>query len=531
MNSKKWTMVFLGLALTALAGMTVAFFRQKTENDRLSTQLKVLQKDEKRSQVLRSVSAQMEEIAYEQKTISDEQREEALRQSRLANEMRERSEVERQNAIIAQRNAVASERKALDAYDQAEQQRQAAEHQRMVAEMSKRVADTLSYIALGRSLGSLSLTQWDTGNRDEACLLSYAAYYYTQSYNGNIYYPSVYQSLSCCSQSVHNWPQHNGVVMDLDFPKSNPNQLVSVTQYGEVKVHEKDGDRLNSQSLMNESRYDFRDCYIRPSSGDIYVIDRNGSLVFFEGDRKSRGIREIRLADIQHPFALEMLRDDHILLIVGEDAILEFDMDTNTIITQRKVNFRPVYVYRFDYSPVIFDNKGKMNIVRTIDKIESKTVPVPGQVTAFASSKNEHYEVYGMDNGMIYIVRGESSEVRGEREILRLVGHRSRISKLKTNGVRLYSSSYDGTVKLWMTNSEKMEPMTLFSVGNWIMNFTFDTSKNYLWVCDQRGTLSEALISVQMMAEQVKKSLAREFTDEEWNYYIGKNIPRIKVKE
>jgi hypothetical protein len=34
-----------------------------------------------------------------------------------------------------------------------------AEHQRIQAEFSKRVADTLSYVALGRSLGSLSVTQ------------------------------------------------------------------------------------------------------------------------------------------------------------------------------------------------------------------------------------------------------------------------------------------------------------------------------------------------------------------------------------
>ena len=125
--------MILGLALLALAGMTTAYFRLKTENNQLRNDLKEKQREEKKSLVLRSVSAQMEEIAYEQKNISDEQREEALRQSRLANEMRERSEIERHNAIIAQNMALASEQKALDAYDQAEQQRRAAEHQRIQA--------------------------------------------------------------------------------------------------------------------------------------------------------------------------------------------------------------------------------------------------------------------------------------------------------------------------------------------------------------------------------------------------------------
>ena len=132
--------------------------RLKVEN--LEKQLSALRKQEMRSAIDRSVSAQMEDIANEQRKISDEKREEALQQTRIANEMRLRSEVERQNALIAERNAVASEKKALEASEVAEAQRQMAEHQRIQAEFSKRMADTLSYIALGRSLGSISTIQY-----------------------------------------------------------------------------------------------------------------------------------------------------------------------------------------------------------------------------------------------------------------------------------------------------------------------------------------------------------------------------------
>lgn len=516
MRGRKWILTIAGLALLALAGLATVCCRLSAVNSKLSTELKVLQTEEKRSRVLRSVSAQMEEIAYEQKKISDEQREEALEQSRLANEMRERSEMERQKAIAAQQLAIASERRALEAYDQAEQQRRAAEHQRREAERAKRTADTLSYVALGRSLGSMALAQWEAGNGEEARLLSYAAYHYTRTYRGNVYYPSVYQSLSHCSQSVHSRTVHEGVVTDIGFSAANPNQLVSVTNYGEVRLEERGrGWRM----LLKDSRYDFRDCYVRPSTGDIYVIDRHGNLYIHSVKRDV----VLPLTGILHPFSLENLKDDRYLLIVGEDGLMELDMDTNRVTAQRKTGFRPVCTSRWDYSPVVFDDRGMMHTVRSMGRMESRRVPVDGQVTAFASSKNEHYEAYGMDNGTIYLVKG------GERK--RLVGHGSRITKLKANGARLYSSSYDGTVKLWMTNSERTEPMTLLTVKGWIMNFTFDISKNYLWVCDRKGQLTEALISVEMMAEEVRRSLTREFTDEEWDYYIGKNIRRINVKE
>ena len=57
------------------------------------------------------------------------------------------------------------------------------------------------------------------------------------------------------------------------------------------------------------------------------------------------------------------------------------------------------------------------------------------------------------------------------------------------------------------------------------MNFTFDNSKNYAWIGDQNGNLTEALLSVPMMVDRVKKKLNRDFTTDEWNYYIGKNVP------
>ena len=151
-----------GLGALLIASTAVGLVGWQAEHRRvkaLESLVGELQRKEKRSAVDRSISAQMEEIAFEQMIISDEQREKALQQTRVANEMRERSEIERQNALMAERNAVASEKKALEASALAESQRQIAEHQRIQAELAKSIADTLSYVALARSLGSLSSIQ------------------------------------------------------------------------------------------------------------------------------------------------------------------------------------------------------------------------------------------------------------------------------------------------------------------------------------------------------------------------------------
>ena len=106
----------------------------------------------------------------------------------------------------------------------------------------------------------------------------------------------------------------------------------------------------------------------------------------------------------------------------------------------------------------------------------------------------------------------------------------SRISKIKIDGIRMYTSSYDGTLCLWMTNMEKMEPNTLFTTPGWIVNFTYDPKKISIWAGDQKGNITEACISVPVLIERLKNKVKRNFTQEEWNYYVGKGIPYETIK-
>lgn len=113
-----YTILFM-TALTALTIgvvlLTYGYVRSTQRNATLEAELRDLTEKEKRSAIMRSISSQMGEIAYQQKEISDEQRIEAQQQSRIANEMRMRSEIERQNALEAERNALEAERKAIEA--------------------------------------------------------------------------------------------------------------------------------------------------------------------------------------------------------------------------------------------------------------------------------------------------------------------------------------------------------------------------------------------------------------------------------
>ena len=53
---------------------------------------------------------------------------------------------------------------------------------------------------------------------------------------------------------------------------------------------------------------------------------------------------------------------------------------------------------------------------------------------------------------------------------------------------------------------------------------------DYMWTGDQRGNLTQTIISVPLMVNKIKESLTRDFTREEWNYYIGASVPYEKLR-
>ena len=513
MNKKHVIIECMG-AMLLLGLASAAYYMHRGDSERireLETELRTLREREKQSDIVRGVSEQMEEIAYGQQMLSEERREEAIRQSEIAQAATLRSEAERQKALLAQAAAEASAAEALASYQLAKQQRLEAEH-------AKLVADTLNYISLGRTLGSQSYDIYQAGDIELGNMLAYASYLYTNDYRGDLYTPSVFQALTLSTGGRRSWSVHNGSITKIDFfPKWE--QLLTVSNYGEICRHEMKDGNLVSQRLFNDKNYCFRDAYAS-STGKCYAISHTGHLVVV-GDE---GTQIIYLENLTKPFALEHVNDGCQLLIIGEKDYALLDIATDKIIGTRKLDFNIISESRYDYKPALFDDRGRMHLFHDLDKLTASEIPVSGHVTAFASSKNEQLSAYGMADGTIWLVDRDG-------KMHKLVGHLSQVTKMKFNGRRLYSSSYDGRLLFWMTSDTQIKPITLLQLDNWLTDFTFDVKKNYIWTGDDVGNVTEYLISLSLIAQRLRQNVKRNFTQEEWDYYVGKGIPYRKLIE
>jgi hypothetical protein len=514
LDKKTIIMGCLGVLLLGTTTASLLLWRSESNrNQELEEQLKVLREQEKRSAVDRSISKQMENIAIDQQTISEKRREEALQQTLLAQEMTRRSEMERQNALKAQAIAEKSEKEAREAYLMAENQRQIADQQRLQAEFSKRVADTLNYVSLSRSLGTQAYTQYQAGDTVIGTMLAYSSYLFNQDYKGDPYTPAIFQALALTSKGQQTWNMHEGTISRVEW-EAETNRLISASTYGEIFTHERQNGQLVSHCLFKDNNYDFRDAFACYTNGAIYAVSRTGHLLIFRSGKTDI----LTLDDVPKPFKLSNMNDGKQLLIVGEKSIAQLDISTGKIIGTRQLDFQITSVGRIDYKPLLFDDKGRMHVVNSLDDMETTSVPVPGKITAFASSKNQHLSAFGTADGTIYLIDGKEN-------VHQLISHRSKVTKLKFNGNRLYSSSYDGQLLLWVIGDSQIRPVTLFNSNSWILDFTFDSQKDYIWLGDANGNLTEFLMSMKLIQERIRKNLVRDFTQDEWDYFIGKSIP------
>ena len=505
---KTSTAIMACMALVLCAGMVLLYQKYKEkelEAEDLKAQLATLRQSEAESAVMRSINAQMEKIANQERRISDEQREQADQQRRVAEEMRSHAEVERQNAVEA-------EHRAVDASRVAEKERSIAENQRMVAEHQKRVADTLSYLTLAQQLGYVATKQQETGNTELASLLAYAACLYNNRYQGDIYHPAIYRSLVITSHGHHKWKKHKGWVSDITFYHDNPNRFISCSTYGELMEHTVNGDNLNTKVLVSNKQFDFRDVTIAPDNKHTFAVSREGHIILLKGGQ----INVIDATAIAPLVDIEIL--DGRLVIFGKKAIALIAPERLGIEQIHSLPFSIVCVSREGGHPCMFDDKGQMHVLKSMDKYESSKVPFKGQVTTYGCSSQKGFKVYGMQDGTIWIAYKNGKTQR-------LNGHRSRITDLRLNGWIVYSSSYDGNLNLWKVNESKIEPITIISTTNWIIDFTLASNNSNIWCGDQDGYLFRTVISVPQMIASLKRQLKRNLTREEWNYYIGKNIP------
>ncbi len=503
MDKKSGAIIILSvLLLCTAAGGYFMLKSEKDKNAALEKQITTLSEKEKRNAVDREVSRQLEEIAYEQEQISDERRKEAERQSLIAKSMTKRAEEERIRAVNAQQEALEAEKNALNARDNAEKQRKIAEEKQREAEYSKSVVDTLSFKGLGHSLAALSVTQYLAGEKETAVLLAAASCYFTETYKGDFYDQSVFQALLLSSGGTRVIRPGMGIITSAEFLPDG--DLLSVSGYGEIFKCTKD----DSKVIFFDKAFSFRDLKIA-DDGTGYALSFTGDLFVIKNEK----YEVINLEGVDRSFCMSRL-DNGNLVIAGENKLAVFDTDKKQVIKILETDGKISCVSR----KKVFLENGSMYTISENFVLEKFDNPqIKGIVSAYTESPHGTFVAYGTRDGMIYF--------EGRGYWVELAGHVSEITDLHFVGNGLLSSSMDKSVKHWIASDGKGIPITVRESQNWVMCLAVKPGGTKIVMGDADGVLTVCPISPGEMKEALKNSVKRDFTQSEWNLYIGKDIP------
>lgn len=417
--------------------------------------------------VIRSVSRQMEEIAYQQKALSDMQRTKAERQAEENYRMKLRVEQEWKRAVEARREAEL-------AYRMADSQKVLAEERRAQAEYAKRVADTLTYLTLGRSLASTASTLYRIGSPDTAALLAYASWHFVRSYGGDVFTSSVFQALSLVSGQPRLLHAHRGGVGALLWKSSS--EFYSLGRYGEVVRWTAVPDSGFVPSvLMSDPRYDFRDACFQPAHG-LCALSYGGEVLAFPGGRLLA--RVVSAAGC-------------VRIMPAEDSLW------------------------------VQSSQGTFYDAFSGERVRSSAVscfPVES-VTAMAHDSLSALTAWGCADGTVLL-----TDSRG-RLCRTLVGHRSAVTGVAFFADRLCTCSHDRTLRLWNLRDGRSESVVALEAASWLLCLALSPDSSTLLTGDADGRIYSLSLSPDVLAAGLCRSFSRNLTFREWEDYIGKEIP------
>jgi hypothetical protein len=501
--------ISIGLGILALIQRQDAL----KESNRANEQEKIAVREAEEARIQRTIAEERQKEADAQKELAFKNQAEAEYQQGVA--LKNLGEADRQRNIATQREREAQEQRVRAV----ENEKNAIEQQKR-AEQASLDAERRRMLSIAQSMAVKS--QQMRADTLQKGLLAYQAFVFNQESEGVSYNPDIYKAIYLSTgffkgENYNVYAAHTSLVRT--FITSNAG-LISSGSDGQIISWD-----LNTKSFsILQSNLPIVKKIVNLGS-DILGITNRGSFVYNQANNMLS----------EHVFFPIDIKE---VYVTSQKKILY--VLNNSVNISESYNQLGVEIFKSDvrinaskYHPesntlFLAFSSGQVKTLTLSDQSrdsERTIATISGSNwgdIGFSGKKQLLAAGFGNNQGAVYLWNYSTGQL-----ISILRGHNAKISGIafSSDANYLATASYDGTVRLWHLEDLNTLPIVFDDNETWITSLAFTADNKHIISGDKNGNIKMYPVDVNTLLIDYCQFLTRTLTTEEWNNYVGVDIP------
>jgi energy-coupling factor transporter ATP-binding protein EcfA2/cytoskeletal protein RodZ len=479
-------------------------------------------------------------IAREQEQLATASAIKAQRQQELADSAADVAKTQSERAVASAIEANIQQKKAEESAIEAKKQQALADSSAEVASKQRKLAVEASAEATRRQMLSTAQSmavkslQVDNDTNLKA-LLAFQAYLFNLDNGGVEHHADIYAALHSAmlvqkGKNSNVFTGHIDAVRSLVFLPGT-NTFFSAGSDGQIRKWDiNDPEKKSTIIIDNELVNRIIDV---SNDGKWLACGTDGmGIQLFDISKSTDGQPVTFSGHTNRIRALDFMPDNQHFLSAGADnQILHWDLKTGTSkVFSTTDALLQVIVISDDGKWVAGGTESGQILLWESARPENKIV-------LYQENRNEVLSLRFNPSGTLLASGDRNGNVKiwnieRKNMVINLRGHSARITGLSfsRDGKLLASTSYDASARLWDAGDWNNQPVVLEDNSGYVFSVTFSPdSKFVLTGSADENRLVINPTSTKIMAADICDKIERNFTQEEWNTYVGEGITYVET--
>ena len=486
-----------------------------------------------------------------------QRKEEAVREKDNAVKQKERAEILKQEADIAKDKALKAKNEAdilrakeEEAKNRAEELKQEADAQKLEAiaqkelaiqrkleaDKAKEKAERLRLLEIGHSLAIQTQRMEKAVYPELTSLMALTAYNFNTKYNGELNDADIFNALyyAAIDKEQTSYDEHQDAIRALTYSPDG-RQFASGGDDGKIVLWNAKNplEHIQKFDVPSEGHNNVR--ALKFLSDKLIASTAEGSLLAWSINNPEK--EPLVISKLNSPIkSISVNQSNQTLaacnekgqILIWRNGDLLAPADTITQIDERlnAIEFVP----NKNELAITTEKNGLLFINMEGERLK-KIDPLDKQFYSIDFSDNGRWMAVGTMDGNILLWDREKDD-GNYRE---LNAHDSGISAFafKPDNKILASSGRDGEIKLWVLDELDNQPRTLIGHKKWIWDIDYSPDGNTLISGGSDNDVKTWLVNSEQLAEKLEEELCRKlgrnFTQEEWDKYVGEDVEYQKT--